>query len=71
MTETIIIALLLTAAVWLWRVCRRSWCRLRGIEHDPAGEGPLPIVRVWHLVRAWWYRLWGWLRRRPGPAETE
>ena len=71
MTETIIVALLLTAVVWLVRVCRGAWCRLRGIEHDPSSHGPLPIVRIWHLVRAWWNRLLGLVRRRPGPAETE
>jgi len=71
MTETIILALLLTAAVWAWRMCRRAWCRARGIAHDPASEGPLPIVRAWHLLRAWWHRLSGWLGRKPGPAETE
>ncbi|MCD6359399.1 MAG: hypothetical protein J7M38_00960 [Armatimonadetes bacterium] len=75
MTETIILALLITAGVWVARIIRRAWRRLRGIEHDPGSEGPLPIVRVWHLVRKWWVGMQSWVRRRccprAGSAEME
>ncbi len=79
MTEAVIIALLLTAVVWVSRMCRRAVCRLRGVEHDPSGEGPLPIVRAWCFVRDYYLKLWTWWtnRRRAGakiqaePIETE
>ena len=76
MTEIIIIALLLTAVVWVSRMLRGVWCRMRGVEHDTSSHGPLPIVRVWHLVHAWWDKLTGWLRRRKpnsdsGSTQTE
>ena len=65
MTEAIIIALLLTGAVWLGRVCQGAWCKFKGVEHDTSGHGPLPIVHAWHLVRAWWGKICGWVRRKP------
>ncbi len=50
MTETIIAVLLVSGGVYLVRLFRRGWHRVRGMDPPQAG-GPLPIVRVVKYIR--------------------
>jgi len=51
MTEIIIITLLVSAGVYVWRLARRGWCTLKGQEHPPVDHKPLPIVRLGGYLR--------------------
>ena len=60
--SVLVILLIASGFVYLFRMVRRGWCRLSGQDYQPAEEKPLPIVRFAGFVR----RVLQWARSRVG-----
>jgi hypothetical protein len=72
MTEIIIITVLVSAGIYLFRLARRAWCRVRGQEEPPGSDRPLPIVRLATYLRDLVCRIRGRKgsrRAKGGPGE--
>ena len=74
MTEIIIILLLVSGGIYVYRLAHRGWCRVSGQEPPEQHSKPLPIARFMAFLRDYVARIRGRLTRRPGkkdaPAES-
>lgn len=74
MTEILIVLALLSGFIYLYRLCHRGWCRLRGQQDPSHKHGPLPVTRFLAYLRSLLERARSWLASRGAkkrsPAES-